>query len=256
MYVGYPTARTFEVRNFGTDPLVVMNIEPGSPVLGVSPVSFVVAPGEARPVEVVFAAEAAGGPGHAAHDRESDRAERAISRAAGGRRRRTTRRLWRSIRRYSTKRSLAGQTIVRDLRITNPGGADLIVTLGFDTGVDPAVTGDPQPPWLTNGGFESGDFAGWTPSTTGDTSGGWWVTRCGREVTLPTDPFEGSLDAWNTFNGVAGSEYTDGPGHRGARIRVRGTDVSRSHSVQRLRHLRLAPSRVRGPQSRTSRASH
>ncbi len=62
---------------------------------------------------------------------------------------------------------------------------------------------------INNGGFESGDFTGWTatstngleeltPWTVGGPGGGHWSN---------TSPLEGSFDAYNGFDGDSGLEY-------------------------------------------------
>lgn len=64
---------------------------------------------------------------------------------------------------------------------------------------------------LTNGGFETGDFSGWTVETTGSPTIDWTVSGFGDgnpgfgfEV---TDPPEGDFVAWNSFDGSGPMEF-------------------------------------------------
>src|SRR5262245_64813590 len=61
---------------------------------------------------------------------------------------------------------------------------------------------------MVNGGFESGDFSGWTARSNGrEELISWRVTRAGAGWWGNSQPAEGSFDALNGFDGVAGLEY-------------------------------------------------
>ncbi|HKB07987.1 MAG TPA: S8 family serine peptidase, partial [Candidatus Polarisedimenticolia bacterium] len=113
---------------------------------------------------------------------------------------------------------LTGGTAVRGLTITNGGGSDLVVHLTSELVAGAAVQGiDRSPaggtlalpaPEMVNGGFESGDFSGWTARSNGrEELISWRVTRAGAGWWGNSQPAEGSFDALNGFDGVAGLEY-------------------------------------------------
>lgn len=65
---------------------------------------------------------------------------------------------------------------------------------------------------ITNGGFETGDFAGWTAETNADGSTiteltPWSVSGAGGGWFLNTFPLAGLFDAYNGFDGDAGLVY-------------------------------------------------
>jgi hypothetical protein len=62
---------------------------------------------------------------------------------------------------------------------------------------------------LTNAGFETGDFTGWTRLTTGTPFVDWTVSPAGGGSGFfpPTSPQEGAYDAWNGFDGGGPMEF-------------------------------------------------
>jgi hypothetical protein len=63
---------------------------------------------------------------------------------------------------------------------------------------------------LTNGSFETGDFTGWTVLETGAPFSPWQVTGAsfgGGFGMFPTDPQDGSFEAWNGFDGAGPMEF-------------------------------------------------
>ena len=71
-------------------------------------------------------------------------------------------------------------------------------------------------PMLVNGGFETGDFTGWTQVTSNGTSNScqtdWYVAirdkECNTVDTLLSNPSEGTYAAYNSFDGTAQTSYT------------------------------------------------
>ena len=64
---------------------------------------------------------------------------------------------------------------------------------------------------VDNGGFETGNFDGWTANTTGTPFIPWNVSKSGAGTGFgmaPTSPQDGLYDAWNGFDGTAGTQYT------------------------------------------------
>jgi hypothetical protein len=71
-------------------------------------------------------------------------------------------------------------------------------------------SGTLTPPPVANGGFETGNFAGWTPAVTGPPFLPWQVSRPGVGSGFgmaPTAPQEGAFDAWNGFDGAGPMQY-------------------------------------------------
>lgn len=87
-----------------------------------------------------------------------------------------------------------------------------LISLGVVAGVASLAVLDANPAnafeLLQNGGFETGNFTGWTatnniasqltPWTVGGSSGGFWRN---------TSPLDGNFSAFNGFDGAAGLEY-------------------------------------------------
>ncbi len=71
------------------------------------------------------------------------------------------------------------------------------------------ATGLPPPP-LSNGSFETGDFTGWTVTTTGPPFVDWLVSPAGAGSGFfpPTSPQDGSFVAWNGFDGAGPMQFT------------------------------------------------
>ncbi len=98
-----------------------------------------------------------------------------------------------------------GELRSRSLLVTNPGESDLSVTFLF------AETTDRHSvlPVLTNGGFESGSFAGWIAKWNGVQQRiGWTAARAGSGFFGNSQPYEGEFSILNGFDGAAGLEYT------------------------------------------------
>ncbi len=77
-----------------------------------------------------------------------------------------------------------------------------------DTEANDVLT-NTQADLILNGGFETGDFTGWT-ATTSDTPGvltSWNVGPAGGGFFSDTSPLSGEFDAFNGFDGLAGFEY-------------------------------------------------
>ncbi|MFO0250782.1 MAG: hypothetical protein ACK56X_16220, partial [Planctomyces sp.] len=74
-----------------------------------------------------------------------------------------------------------------------------------------ASAGQVQAGIITNGGFETGDFTGWT--ATSNVGGGiielvpWTVSGSGGGFFLNSSPNSGGFSAYNGFDGGAGLEY-------------------------------------------------
>ncbi len=80
--------------------------------------------------------------------------------------------------------------------------------------IDPSgnvVASDLPSDLLENGSFETGDFSGWTVTTTGQPFRPWQVTRGGFGGGFglsPTQPQDGSFVAWNGFDGAGPLQFT------------------------------------------------
>lgn len=55
--------------------------------------------------------------------------------------------------------------------------------------------------FLANGSFETGDFTGWTADDTGGLSPAWAVSSTGSFVFFTASAQDGSVLAWNGFDG-------------------------------------------------------
>ncbi|HZE88588.1 MAG TPA: choice-of-anchor D domain-containing protein, partial [Verrucomicrobiae bacterium] len=101
-----------------------------------------------------------------------------------------------------------GETSTATWTLTNPGASDLDVDLAPEQGTA-SITSFPPPPVVTNGGFESGNFSGWSATTNGRrTSQGWTAARAGSGFFGNSRPLEGTFDAVNAFDGDARLVYT------------------------------------------------
>ena len=93
--------------------------------------------------------------------------------------------------------------------------ADRLIARNHRTGLDDAlklIMPDTHE-LLVNGGFESGDFTGWTATTNGIGDGGtgeltpWTVGQAGGGFFFNSMPLEGAFSAYNGFDGQAGLTY-------------------------------------------------
>jgi len=194
VFVGTSATGSLEVANLGTHLLTVHEVRTGSPSIVVAPEAFTVPPGGTRNIDVHYAPS---GPavlllvGNAAN---RPTLEVPLSGTAT---------LPPRIHVFPAafSESVAfGESITRTLLIGNSGASDLVATLSYEP--------DFPLPILVNGGFESGDFTGWTASVndSGELTP-WTVAPAGSGWFGNSAPLEGRFDALNGFDGLAGLEY-------------------------------------------------
>ena len=83
-------------------------------------------------------------------------------------------------------------------------GGDVVENLAFGAYHSPSPTN-----LIVNGGFETGNFSGWTVNTPVNPLAPWTVSAAGTNGTLTTiSPPEGNYDAWNGFDGGGPIEFT------------------------------------------------
>lgn len=88
---------------------------------------------------------------------------------------------------------------------TENGDYTLVVTRDTSFEIDPV-----EPELIVNGGFETGDFTGWTTVTTSTPFRPWQVTGAGLGNGFgiaPTSPPDGDFVAWNGFDGSGPMEF-------------------------------------------------
>jgi len=193
-----------EVRNFGTETLIVHGITTGDPAVTVTPTTLTLPADSSQIVDVSFTptvpgvlqsiltidSNAPNGPllevptvGSAALPPAIDVAPAAFSETL-----------------------FTGQSVTRNLRIDNTGASDLIVALSFGPASGSEKTDSTS--WLINPGFETGDFTGWTATSNGlGQLTPWTVSRGGAGWFGNSSELEGEFDALNGFDGTAGLEY-------------------------------------------------
>ncbi len=105
----------------------------------------------------------------------------------------------------------AGETLTAVATALNPGKQLTLDML--DTNGQVVASGIQSQELITNGSFETGDFTGWQVATTGSPFVPWQVVGAGQTTITgyglqPTQPQDGSLVAWNGFDGAGPMQYT------------------------------------------------
>ncbi|MBI3449432.1 MAG: choice-of-anchor D domain-containing protein [Acidobacteria bacterium] len=206
VFAGFASVASFTVANTGTDDLHVASIAAGDPAVSFAPASFTLPVGGRILVTATYAPAApsalatslvigsdagnAPGPAVAIHGVAIPAPALAASPAA----------LSASLR--------TGEMATATLTLTNPGAADLDVDLAPEQGTA-SITSFPPPPVVSNGGFETGNFSGWSAITNGRRTGqGWTPARAGSGFFGNSRPLEGTFDAVNAFDGESRLIYT------------------------------------------------
>jgi extracellular elastinolytic metalloproteinase len=102
----------------------------------------------------------------------------------------------------------AGQSLT--VALADLDGEGVHVEL-LDADGNVVAQGIPENELIANGSFETGDFTGWTTVTTGAPFIDWTVSGAGNGTGFdmaPTSPQDGSLVAWNGFDGEGPMQYS------------------------------------------------
>jgi len=205
VFAGYARSESIIVSNVGTDDLVVSGIASSDPAVSVDPGAFTLAPGGKTVVSVTYAPGGSGGLAATLSIESNASNDPSLAVLLAGD----------SIPPPSltvTPPSLSetlrtGGTASRTVTVTNTGGSEVLIDLMPETGTASVLTAVP-PPAVANGGFEVGNFNGWTATAKGGlTQFPWQVSREGAGFFATSRPLEGRYDAVNGFDGDAGLKY-------------------------------------------------